>query len=317
MAALVGASLMPASEAERKRLEALDPYALRAAALDRPARALLKSAARSFISNQRRGFKSNRKTDKKDKDKGKIALASEKLREALRERNCRTFGEFLWMRHRGQSHDPRRVRDPGRKPTRIRLEGAGRQGAVRILPDARHDPRGVRSNMARPGGASSGAADTRASRIHRARPLSPARPQAAENRQMHVRARRGAAAQGVAVGRSARGLRTSRPCPDFSTACARIEPLYADRARRARQRAAERRQDDLRQDAQGAQTRRVCANQFRAGRRNRDEGVLDRQAPLEGQSFRPALAHAVVGSKRTPSSPSCSTSRTRRRWSPA
>ncbi len=133
MAALVGAGLMQASEADRKRLEALDPYALRAAALDRPLEPFEIGRA-IFHLNQRRGFRSNRKTDKKDKDKGKIAHASEKLREALRERNCRTFGEFLWMRHRGQSHDPRRVRDPGRKPTRIRLEGAGAKALYEFYP---------------------------------------------------------------------------------------------------------------------------------------------------------------------------------------
>ncbi len=133
MAALAEAGLMPASEGERKRLEALDPYALRAAALDRPLKPFEIGRA-IFHLNQRRGFKSNRKTDKKDNDKGKIALASEKLREALRERNCRTFGEFLWMRHRGQSHDPRRVRDSGRKPTRIRLEGAGAKALYEFYP---------------------------------------------------------------------------------------------------------------------------------------------------------------------------------------
>jgi CRISPR-associated endonuclease Csn1 len=133
MAALVGAGLMPAGEADRKRLEALDPYALRAAALDRPLEPFEIGRA-IFHLNQRRGFRSNRKTDKKDKDKGKIALASENLREALRERNCRTFGEFLWMRHRGQSDDPRRVRDPGRKPTRIRLEGAGAKALYEFYP---------------------------------------------------------------------------------------------------------------------------------------------------------------------------------------
>lgn len=133
MKALAAAALMPPDVEARKKLESLDPYALRAGALDRAltpheiGRAL-------FHLNQRRGFKSNRKTDKADKDKGKIAVASAKLREALAAQNCRTLGEFLWMRHRGQSHDPRRVRDPGRKSTRIRIEGEGGKALYEFYP---------------------------------------------------------------------------------------------------------------------------------------------------------------------------------------
>jgi CRISPR-associated endonuclease Csn1 len=133
MAVLVAAGLMPSEASERKALEGLDPYALRAAALDR-ALAPHEIGRAVFHLNQRRGFKSNRKTDKTDKEKGKIAVASAKLREALREQNCRTFGEFLWMRHRGHRHDPRRVRDPGRQPTRIRLEGAGAKALYEFYP---------------------------------------------------------------------------------------------------------------------------------------------------------------------------------------
>lgn len=131
--ALVHAGLMPSGPSERKALEALDPYALRAAALDR-ALAPYEIGRAIFHLNQRRGFKSNRKTDKADKDKGKIATASEKLRQALRERNCRTFGEFLWTRHRGRGHDPRKVRDPDRQSTRIRLEGAGAKALYEFYP---------------------------------------------------------------------------------------------------------------------------------------------------------------------------------------
>lgn len=121
MKALVAAGLMPGEANERKVLETLDPYALRAAALDRAltphelGRAL-------FHLNQRRGFKSNRKTDRKDADKGKIATASQRLRDALKAQNCRTFGEFLWRRHQAL------------QSTRIRMEGVGAKALYEFYP---------------------------------------------------------------------------------------------------------------------------------------------------------------------------------------
>jgi CRISPR-associated endonuclease Csn1 len=133
IAALVESGLMPSDSVQRKALEALDPYALRAAALDRPLTPFEIGRA-IFHLNQRRGFKSNRKTDRADKDKGKIAIASERLRELLRVNNCRTFGEFLWRRQGGRGHDASRVRDPGRQPTRIRLEGAGAKALYEFYP---------------------------------------------------------------------------------------------------------------------------------------------------------------------------------------
>lgn len=135
IAALVDAGLMPAKEEERKALAMLDPYQLRARGLDEKltphefGRVL-------FHLHQRRGFKSNRKTDRKgdDKDKGKIADANARLDETLKAMNCRTFGEYLWMRHRGAGHDPQRPRDPGRQPTRIRLEGQGARALYEFYP---------------------------------------------------------------------------------------------------------------------------------------------------------------------------------------
>jgi CRISPR-associated endonuclease Csn1 len=131
--ALTEEGLMPADEPARKALEELDPYQLRARGLDEAlpphhfGRAI-------FHLNQRRGFKSNRKTDKGDKDKGKIAQASKRLDELMKERKWRTFGEFLWTRHRGSSGDPGRPRDPGRQPTRIRLEGQGAKALYEFYP---------------------------------------------------------------------------------------------------------------------------------------------------------------------------------------
>lgn len=98
MNTLIEHGLMPAGEKERKTLEALDPYELRARALDGPLP--LHHVGRAlFHLNQRRGFKSNRKADKKEDDKGAIKQAATKLKEAMETEKARTLGEFLWRRH--------------------------------------------------------------------------------------------------------------------------------------------------------------------------------------------------------------------------
>ena len=93
MKALIRHGLMPPDRAERKALEALDPYELRARGLVE----LLNPhhfGRAIFHLNQRRGFKSNRKTDKKQNDadlkgmKGGIS----KLRQAMGDR---TLGQYL------------------------------------------------------------------------------------------------------------------------------------------------------------------------------------------------------------------------------
>lgn len=107
MRTLVQHGFFPADEAARKALERLDPYALRAKALDEPlkpdefARAL-------FHINQRRGFKSNRKTDKKDNDSGALKTAIKRLHAAIdpqgKDGKPRTVGEFLnWRYQAGQT----------------------------------------------------------------------------------------------------------------------------------------------------------------------------------------------------------------------
>jgi CRISPR-associated endonuclease Csn1 len=100
MEVLIDIDIMPKDEPERKKLESLDPYALRAKGLDDElSRYELGRAI--FHLNQRRGFLSNRKVDKPDKDKeqGKIESAIRNLREILKNSNCRTIGEFLYKRH--------------------------------------------------------------------------------------------------------------------------------------------------------------------------------------------------------------------------
>jgi CRISPR-associated endonuclease Csn1 len=133
--ALIKAELMPADKKQREALVELDPYQLRATGLDAPLSQHELGRA-IFHLHQRRGFKSNRKTDAKgdNKDKGKIAAASKDLAETLAKMNLRTFGEYLWTRHRGRAHDPKRPRDPDRQPTRIRLEGQGATALYEFYP---------------------------------------------------------------------------------------------------------------------------------------------------------------------------------------
>lgn len=97
--ALVEHGLMPADADEAKLVAALDPYTLRARALDEAltpheiGRAL-------FHLNQRRGFKSNRKAERKTKDAedGKIASGARALDMAMAEEGADTLGQFLARR---------------------------------------------------------------------------------------------------------------------------------------------------------------------------------------------------------------------------
>lgn len=99
LAALVEHGLMPADTVEAKLVGALDPYMLRARALDEAltpheiGRAL-------FHLNQRRGFKSNRKAERKTKDAedGKIAGGARALDMAMAEEGADTLGQFLARR---------------------------------------------------------------------------------------------------------------------------------------------------------------------------------------------------------------------------
>ncbi|MDA8258187.1 MAG: type II CRISPR RNA-guided endonuclease Cas9 [Betaproteobacteria bacterium] len=104
MALLLKHGFFPADSAERKALELLNPYELRAKGLDQEltpaefARAL-------FHINQRRGFRSNRKADKKDNDSGALKTAISALRQQLdpngADGKARAVGELLWRRMQG------------------------------------------------------------------------------------------------------------------------------------------------------------------------------------------------------------------------
>lgn len=124
IARLIDLGLMPVDEKERRALVALDPYRLRALALDQPLTPFELGRA-LFHLNQRRGFKSNRRADRRSDDKGKIETAAGALRAALDAQNARTFGEFLWRRHGGPDGKATpRSREAVRIRIRIRGEGA-------------------------------------------------------------------------------------------------------------------------------------------------------------------------------------------------
>ncbi len=93
--ALVAHGLMPGNNDEAKLVAELDPYPLRARALDEKlepheiGRAL-------FHLNQRRGFKSNRKAERKEGETdGKIYSGAKALDAAMKECGARTLGGFL------------------------------------------------------------------------------------------------------------------------------------------------------------------------------------------------------------------------------
>lgn len=131
MQMLIGFDLLPADPGARAALAGLDPYRLRGEAFER---ALLPhEIGRAFIHlNQRRGFKSNRKTNRDDADdKGKIASAAERLRTQMQSAGSRTFGEFLWQRHRG----PDGLASPrNRQSVRIRVGGEESEALYAFYP---------------------------------------------------------------------------------------------------------------------------------------------------------------------------------------
>jgi CRISPR-associated endonuclease Csn1 len=92
---LITIGLMPKDKLERKKLEHLDPYFLRAKALDEEL-TLFEFGRAIFHLNQRRGFKSNRKLDTDDNDTGIMKAAIKELSEQLQKSNSRTLGEYLY-----------------------------------------------------------------------------------------------------------------------------------------------------------------------------------------------------------------------------
>ena len=95
MDALVNCGLMPKDVAARKALEGLDPYKLRARALDELLQPFELGRA-LFHLNQRRGFKSNRKMGGDEKEDGEVRAAIGELRRRIEESKARTLGEYLY-----------------------------------------------------------------------------------------------------------------------------------------------------------------------------------------------------------------------------
>lgn len=127
MKLLVEAGLMPDDEPARKALEKLDPYWLRAAALDQ--RLDPHELGRAiFHLNQRRGFKSNRIADSDDSEKGAMKVGMRDLEDALDDSGARTLGELLARRHRRDRHGHRLADGDGHadpEPVRFRPRAEG------------------------------------------------------------------------------------------------------------------------------------------------------------------------------------------------
>ncbi len=105
MRKLAEAGLMPANPEEAKKLEKLDPYALRVQALEDKI-PLTHLGRVLFHINQRRGFKSNRKTDRGNNEGGKIKEATARLDQEMMAVGARTYGEFLHMRRQDRPEKP-------------------------------------------------------------------------------------------------------------------------------------------------------------------------------------------------------------------
>jgi len=91
---LITFGLMPEDKIERKQLENLNPYKLRAEALERPL-SPFELGRVLFHLGLRRGFKSNRKETSKDTKESQRGQQISALREAL---GGQTLGQFLWQR---------------------------------------------------------------------------------------------------------------------------------------------------------------------------------------------------------------------------
>ena len=129
MQALIELGFFPSDRIERKALERLNPYELRAKGLDH-ALTPHEFGRAVFHLNQRRGFLSNRKTDKKDSDSGAMKTALSGMRLALDANGTdgkpRTVGELLHRRFTDATKPPRERTVRARyREARVPKEGGG------------------------------------------------------------------------------------------------------------------------------------------------------------------------------------------------
>ena len=122
MNALIRYGLMPADESERKALESLDPYELRAQGVTE--KITLHALGRAlFHLNQRRGFRSNRKAERSSgEESGKVKTANKVLEEAITAAGARTLGQYLYGLHKDK------------KGVRARLLGEGAKAEYSLYP---------------------------------------------------------------------------------------------------------------------------------------------------------------------------------------
>ncbi|TWB19013.1 CRISPR-associated Csn1 family endonuclease [Nitrospirillum amazonense] len=133
LAALVRLKLVPADGVGRTAQAALDPYALRAAALER-ALAPLELGRVLFHLNQRRGFRSSRKGGEAPDEAGKIAEGVSRLEDQITAAGVATLGAWLAVRRRRRTPDLRPGEDKALYTVRARLEGAGAKAQYRFYP---------------------------------------------------------------------------------------------------------------------------------------------------------------------------------------
>ena len=123
ISALVAYGLMPEDENERKNIandNRLDPYELRARALDRPLKPFELGRA-IFHLDQRRGFKSNRKASGDDDEDKKTRGDISELSRRMEESGARTLGEYL-ARRRKKGKSARARPNMGLYPDRAMYE---------------------------------------------------------------------------------------------------------------------------------------------------------------------------------------------------
>lgn len=98
---LVLFGLMPEAEAERKALQAQDPFDLRSRGLDQSLTPHELGRALYHLA-RKRGFRSSRKDSRSadaEKETGKVKEAIKRLRAQVEEAGCRTVGEYLARQH--------------------------------------------------------------------------------------------------------------------------------------------------------------------------------------------------------------------------